>query len=223
MALVTLETLISSIRLLGDFENSTTFTDAFVTEHVNQAIEDYYEAVLDSNADYYLKQDETLVTVAGTAEVSLPSDFQRLRKLERKLGTDQYTPIRATTLIDGGRFNGRGAPRAYAMTGQVGTGSQGKIRLFPTPDGVYTLRATYNPVAPTLAAGQSINLLPKGREVVVYGAVLKLDEREGRDIRNRQFKLDRAMEALKASLKRRDDAEPEYLFPVGGARWDEDD
>lgn len=224
MTTVALSDLRSSIRLLGDFENSAKFTDAYLNEWINEAIEEYHEFVVDTYEGYYDKIDETVVTTAGEQEVDLPLDFFRLRLLERKLGTDSYRPLDRVTLSNSSRFSGRGSPRGYSLYGSDSTPLPGMIRLWPVPDGVYTLRVTYVPVATTLEEdADEIDLLPGGRKFIVYQALVELDEREGRPINNRIAQVDRAKDRIKASAKQRDTAEPEYLFPRDGGRWSEDD
>lgn len=224
MTTVSLTTLRASVRQLGDYEASTVFTDAFLDEWINRGIEEYHEFLLDSWEGYYDKVTDALVTVAGVQEVDLPTDFLRLRLAQRKLATDSYTELRRVTLVDASRYGGRGAPRGYALHGASGGGLPGRIRLWPVPDGVYTLRLTYAPVAQQLVVGaDTIDLLPGGDRFVVYAALFELDEREGRPVADRQTQIDRAKARIKASAKQRNTGEPEYLMPRSSGRWDEDD
>lgn len=118
MTTASLTTLRASVRQLGDYEASTVFTDAFLDEWINRGIEEYHEFLLDSWEGYYDKATDALVTVAGVQEVALPTDFLRLRLVQRKLATDSYTELRRVTLVDISRYGGRGAPRGYALHGE---------------------------------------------------------------------------------------------------------
>jgi hypothetical protein len=224
MPTVNLATLRTSIATLGDVVNSPVFTAAFLNEWINRALEEFHEFVVDAWEGYYDKTDETTATAQGTQEYNLPADFFRLRLLERKLGQYEYFPLRRLTLIETSRFRDTGTPRGYMLYGASGGGLPGRLRLFPIPDGVYTIRLTYIPIAKQLVAdGDSYDFLPGGDEFVICKVLRRVAEREERPIAEWVDGADRAANRIRAMVPRRDSAEPEYLVPRSNGYWSEDD
>lgn len=226
MSTITLSDLRTEIRDLGDYANSAKFTSAYLNTWINKAIRAYHDYVVETHEGYYDKTNETLVTVAGTQTVTLPSDHYRLRLLERKLAADRYAPLRRLTLAETSRFSGRGAPRGYMLHGG-GSGAAalpGTVRLWPVPDGAYTLRVTYIPTATALSAdGDVFAFLPGGDAFVVHEALLALDRREGRPLQARLDAVAAAKLQIKAAAAHRDSGEPEYLVPRAGTFFEEGD
>lgn len=104
----------------------------------------------------FLQGEATLATVASTATVALPTDFLReyeqdgpLWYLDASLGEHELVKDDAWFLRQS--FLGSedvpttGVPRGYALAGA-------NIRLFPTPDAVYSLRLAYYKAEPALSA-----------------------------------------------------------------------
>lgn len=221
MPTLTLLNLKDQIRRLGNYENSAVVTPTLLTEWINRALEDYHQIVVDAYEGHYDKIDESLVTVAGTQTVNLPSDFLRLRLLERKIGTDEYVELRRINLTESRRYQGRATPIGYSLFGGA---IPGTLRMWPVPDGVYTIRATYIPKASQLAAdGDSFVFLPGGDTFVIYQALGRLDERDQRPSTADRYAMAVQAEAkLRSEVPKRDSAEPEYLIPrLGG--WSEED
>lgn len=226
----TLSSIRDQIRRLGDYERSNVFTNAFLLEWINKGLEAYHELVLDAHEGYYDQLDETLVTAAGNAFVSLPATFLRLRLLERKDGTDDYSELRRIALVETSRFKGRGSPRGYMLSSAgdadgLGSGVlPGRIRLFPTPDAVYTLRATFVPVAGQLSADADVYaFLPGGDVFVIYWTLIALAASDKIAPAEWQAQMEGAARRVKAAAKQRDEGEPEYLIPRGAGGWSEED
>lgn len=217
MPVFTLAELRAAVRTLGDYDNSAKMTSAFVDDCINKAMAELYEIVTDTFQGQYTKT-STGVTVSGTQTVSLPVDFCNLRALDRSLGNDNYAEIRRVNLIESRRHGGRGTPVGYMLHGSTQPGLDGgTLRLFPIPDGVYTLRFTYDPLPPTLAAdGDDFDFRNGWEEYVIHAALLRLDTREERPLGDRIALIERHKERIKGSAFKRDSAEPEYLTARGG-------
>lgn len=223
MASFTLTQLRDQVRRLGHYENSTAFTSAFLNEWINKGLEEYHEVVADSFEGYLDKVDASLVTVSGTQTVALPSDFYRLRALDKQLGTYEHVPLRHLSLLDSYRFQGQGSPAGYMLFGGTTNALPGRIRLFPVPDAVYTLRLTYVPTFTALVSdADTATFLPNGDEFVVYAALVHLDERDERNPAVRMQQRDAAKARLVGAAARRDSGEPEYLIPRHGYTSEED-
>lgn len=214
----TLASLRSKVRRLGDYQNSGPMSDAFVDESINEALAELVDLVGDVFQDHFLTT-ATVATVAGTQTVNLPSDFYDLRALDRQVSTDQHVPLRRIQLLQATRYGGRGTPRGYMLHGGA---SPGTIRLFPIPDGVYTLRVTYDPLFTALAAdADSFNFRNGWEEYVLHAALLRLDMREEKPVGERMGMIEKAKARIIGSAAKRNSAEPEYLT-MPGEDWGEE-
>ena len=214
MTAITLATLRTRARQLGDYENSTVFTDAAMTPWVNEAIGDYFD-ILDEHFDGYRDTTGSLSTTAGFANVSLPAGMLKLRSVEIQIG-GRYQMLR--------RFQPGGQALGYdGSTGQpvgylhVGTA----LELFPTPDAVYPMRLRYVPeMAPLSLDADSIDV-PNGWEgFIVHSILLRCDEREERSLGDRLAAIDRYRSRIVRASQNRNTAEPAYLpMPWEGSSW----
>lgn len=214
MTAITLATLRTRARQLGDYENSTVFTDAVMTPWVNEAIGDYFD-ILDEHFDGYRDTTGSLSTTAGAANVALPAGMLKLRSVEIQIG-GRYQMLR--------RFQPGGQSLGYdESTGQpvgylhVGT----SLELFPTPDAVYPMRLRYVPeMTPLAADGDSIDV-PNGWEgFIVHSILLRCDQREERPLSDRLAAIDRYRSRIVRASQNRNTAEPVYLpMPWEGSSW----
>lgn len=208
MPTITLSTLRTSVRKLGDYENSSRITDAFLTEVINRSLADYYELMSNSHQGYFDKVG-TVSTVANTQTVNLPSDFYDLRAIDRDLGSSRFVPLRRLSMIETYRYPGTGTPVGYMLFGGTAPGT---VRLFPIPSAVITLRLTYEPLFTALSAdGDSFDFRNGHEQIVIYGALVELDVREERDASTHLALLERHKERVRTSAAKRDSNEPEYL------------
>lgn len=213
MTAITLSTFRSRIRLLGDYSNSGVFTDAFLTDQVNEAIGEYSD-LLDSVWEGYRDKTGTVATVASTATVALPADFLKARAVDILIDASRYVPLRQLQPGSAYGFDGTsGRPVGYLHVGA-------NLELFPTPDAVYTIRLRYVPTATVLSAdGDSVDI-PNGWEgFVIHTALLRLDEREQRDVGERLAIIDRFRQRIIAAAGDRNASGPEYLV-VPGSGWE---
>lgn len=208
MPAFTLIQLREAVRTKGDYPSSAVMTDAFVTQAINEALAELVELVSDQFQGYY-DTTSTVVTVAGTQTVNLPSTMLNLRALDRQIATDRHTPLSRISLTQSYAYQGRGAPRAYTLHGGTAPGT---IRLFPVPDAVYTLRVTFESLFTALSAdGDSFDFRNGWEEYVHQAALLRLDAREERPLGDRMALIERAKERIIRSASKRNSAEPEYL------------
>lgn len=208
MTAITLATFISRIRTLGDFPSSSVFTDAFITEQINDALGQYVD-LLDERWEGYRDTVTTLATVAGTATVSLPSGFLKARALDI-LDDGRYRPLRRFQIRQTYGYDEQtDKPIGYLLRANV-------LELFPTPNTVYPLRLRYVPAASVLVDDADSIDIPNGWEgFVIHTALLKLDEREERPLNDRLAIIERYKQRIISAAEDRNTAEPEYV-PMPG-------
>lgn len=214
MTAITLATLRTRARQLGDYENSTVFTDAVMTPWVNEAIGDYFD-LLDEHFDGYRDTTGTVTTTASVATVALPAAFLKARAID---------------ILDGGTYRQlrRFQPGPQALGFDQATGRPvgylhvgTNLELFPTPDAAYTIRLRYVPAMTALSAdGDSIDV-PNGWEgFIVHSILLRCDEREERPLGDRLAAIDRYRARIVRASQNRNTAEPAYLpMPWEGSTW----
>lgn len=217
MTVYTLTQLRDQVRKLGDYENAPRITDVFVDDCLRKALAELYDLVTGAFEGEYTTV-ASLVTVAGEQTVELPDDFYELRALDRDYGDDRFAPLRRVTILETYRYPGRGAPYCYMLhRASAETDSVGTARLFPVPDGVYTLRIVYDPLPPVLEDDDdSFDFRNGWEELLVHRALVRIDEREERPTGERLALIGKLEERVKKSAERRNSAEPEYLEPRRG-------
>ena len=204
MTAITLATFRSRIRTLGDYLSSAKFTDAFVNECVNDAIGEYCD-LLDSVWEGYRDTVGTVVTVAGTATVALPSNFLKARAIDL-LDAGRYVALTRLQMRETYGYDATtGKPVGYIVRGNL-------AELFPTPNAVYTIRLRYVPAASVLADDADSIDIPNGWETfIVHTAILRLDQREQRPIGERLAVIDRVRQRIIGAASQRNVAGPELL------------
>lgn len=223
MTAVSLSTLRSRVRILGNYENSARFTDAWLTEQVNVALGELYEIIAETNEGYF-DVEATTTTIANNANVTLPSDFLHLRGVDLSVnGT--WVELAQVGIQERNRYQTAGQPVAYRISAAVqsGTSQRGGLILYPTPSAVYTVRFTYEPSRTLLSAdGDTVEGFNGWEDYIVTAALLRCDEREQRDIGPRMAKLQMIKQRVISGATRRRAAEPEYLIPRSGyvSSWD---
>jgi hypothetical protein len=219
MATITLSAIRDIVRFRGSFENSAKFTDARVNVEINAAYAELYEIIADSNEGFF-DTTGTVSTVAAQDWVALPSDFWRLRGVDR-LDGGRYVELRQVGIADRNRFQQSGSPRAY----RTAAGStRGRLILYPTPSAVETLRITYTPTVTALAAdGDTVEAYNDWSDYICAGTLLRLYQREERPLGEIQQELARiTARIIKATAQRRA-AEPEYLVRGRGIDFDSEE
>lgn len=211
---VTLTEFILRFRNRGGYRNSTVFTDAIITEFVNSSLEDVWNLLVNTWEDYYLREDSSTSTAAGTEEYGLSTDFYKLRRLEIADTGGRFRKLRPAGLERLNRLREEsGEPSRYHLRGIENSPSEPeyvpKVILAPTPAFVRTLRITYIPVAQTLVnptdAWDSINGFD---ELVTQMALLKADMRENIGTAERERVIADLRDELFSSAPNRDAGEP---------------
>jgi hypothetical protein len=125
----------------------TQFGASRIVRYINDG-----QAMIARRIDYYVDEASTpVVTSAGVATFSVPSDIGRSRDL---IDTDLSRPLQAVALkyIDSS-YPRSGTPLVYALDGI-------NFRLFPTPDGVHNLLFRYWKLPTDLVNDTDIPSLP---------------------------------------------------------------
>jgi hypothetical protein len=204
MTAITRATMRDTIRSRGDYTNVRRFPSTYLNTEMQTSFNHFWRIVEEAHQGWWDK-DSTVTTVNAQAYIALPSDAKTLKGLDRLDGSE-YEELAQIQINDRNRFgSSRAKPLAYRLS------SRG-IELYPTPNGIYTLRATYTPKPPTLDESTPYEWYDGWEDFVIEKTLLELDSREGKPLNERMIKLDAAEKALRASSNARRQAEPEYLI-----------
>lgn len=208
MATFTLTTLRDEVRDLGDYNNSSKITDAFLTRQINKALGEYAD-LLDERWEGYRDTTGTVSTVANVATVALPADFLKARAVDL-LDGGRYYPLRKLGIRSSYGYDAStGKPTGYMQVGA-------NLELFSTPNAVYTIRLRYIPTATVLVSDSDSITVPNGWEdFILHTALLRIDEKEERPLQDRKDTIAAARQRIIAAASDRNVAEPEYLAIPG--------
>ena len=125
----------------------------------------------------------TLVTVAGTATVALPTDLVVMRRLQ--IVDDYNTVLNYRTpdqIAADYNANAQSRPESYTVIGD-------NIELAPIPDAVYSLSCTYKQRIPALTDINTTNwLLTSTPSAYLYGALCAAQPYIMNDVRMAMFR-----------------------------------
>jgi hypothetical protein len=203
MSAISRATLRSTIRSRGDYTNVRRFPDTYLNTEIQTAFNRFWGIVDEAHQGWWDK-DDTISTVNAQAYVALPTDAKAVKAIDRLDGSD-YIEMPQVSLGERNRFGStRSTPIAYRLSARG-------AELYPTPNGIYTLRVTYSPKPATLDEDTTREWYEGWEDFVIEKTLLELDSREQKPLQDRLIKLDAAEKALRAGTNARRQQEPEYL------------
>lgn len=109
----------------------------------------------------------TLATVAGVADVALPTDFRSLRSLSLSSSAESATPDYVTPQVLANRNDtASGTPVVYTVI-------DGNLRFSPAPDAIYSVSLVYECRVPPLSDAALTNwLIERSPNAYLFGSLL---------------------------------------------------
>lgn len=202
MSAISRATLRQTIRDRGDYTNTRRFSNTYLNKEIQTAFNHFWRIVDEAHQGWW-DTDGTVPTVNAQAYVALPTEAKVVKAIDRLNGSE-YVELAQIQLGDRNRFSGNNQPVAYRLSARG-------VELFPTPNGIYTLRVTYTPRPPTLDEDTAREWYDGWEDYVIEKVLYELADREGKPLQERLIKLDLAEKALRASSSARRQQEPEYL------------
>jgi len=130
-----------------------------------------------------MEQRSTAIVNLAASEpefISLPSDFQTMRRLRLTSVTGKprvdYASNAAMDDKRTSRGNATGQPQFFTINGS-------ELELFPTPDDSYSLEMTYRKLIPPLASNSTNWLLASHPDAYLYGALMESEPYTKNDAR----------------------------------------
>ena len=186
---ITLLALRTGARQRADQENSLLVSDTELNAYINSVVAELHDLMISAYDSDYNIQNVTLTTTNGTNTYALPDGtlysnapaFYKLRGIDMQNGSRWIT-------MKPFNFNERNR-NADLSLGLVGgpnlryklVGSN--VMFTPTPNGTYTIRLWYHPLATQLALDADVlNDLNQYSEFVMVGAAIKMLQKEESDV-----------------------------------------
>lgn len=213
MALITLAELRRRSKSKADMVNDPFVSDQEWNDWINEEAGSVYQLLVSGFDDYRITTVDTTLVSGNT--IALPSDFYRLRGLDRKLTNNEYHPVRKYNFNERGRYQnaapgpGRISVR-YRLLGQ-------NITLIPAESAPGSYRYYYTPNFTRLVNDSDTfeDHNEWAKIVTHYAAIRGLDKEES-DFSRKKDEYDAWKKELEAKASSRDEGEPERIADVRG-------
>jgi hypothetical protein len=194
-------------------ENSTFITDSELTTYINESYAELYDLVVATYEDYYTVE-VSLTSSSQTGVLTLPSDFYKLRGLDKAVSGSDYTTVYKYN------FNERNNRPSIALRAGYGLYVEyrivkNEIKLEPKAAADGTYRLWYMPQITFLVADGDLVDAPAGfDEYIVIDAGIKCLAKE----ESSTTALDRAKDLMTTRIENmavnRDSDQPETISDV---------
>lgn len=192
----TLESLREQVRQRADMVNSEFVSDSELNQYISDSYAELYDLLVLKFEDYYLTE-STFTVASGAESYTLPTDFYKLRGVDKDLGSGDYVELRPFNFIDRNKdpvyeaYNGVCSVR-YRILGST-------LRFTPADQAPGDYRLWYVPRFTALTTDASTVDGVNGWEVyIVTDAAIKCLQKEESDVS--------VLMALKADLRARIEA-----------------
>ncbi len=192
-------------------EQSDLVTATELTRRINESHARLHDVLVQKLGGQFMRSSATESTVAGTATLDLDSvgNIYKLEGIERLVpGTsDRYEDLQRIDFRERNRFTSEGVPYYYAL--EDWREATQRLRLFPTPNAVYTIRVWYVPLANTLVDDSDAVVLPQNWHAwIAIDVAIQLRVKEETDVRQLLLERDRIERAIDTLSSELDHAEP---------------
>lgn len=210
---MTAQTIIDRAKDIADIAGSSFFSSTETYASLNESYRDIYEAILNSNDDYFAKDwsfiFSGLTQIANEPmgfTIDLVTDFYRFRALQYEKNGSWFT-VHKFTIQDENRA---GRDATYRIQGT-------KLKLILPLRNTYTnFRALYFPVPTVYATGTDAITFPPQLEpaILSYQIAIDIKRKQCADYSFIQQRRDELMQRFLNAIQKRDDAEYERLNNV---------
>jgi len=219
--MVTLLEIKTQSRQLSDMVDSPFITDPELTNYVNNSLKELYDLMVATYVDYYLAE-PIVATLTSDAYYTLPSDFYKLRGVDRSFdgsGSDSswYT-LSNFNFQDRNKFNavnmfGRTVP--YLNYRPMGD----KIKFIPPSSAENSLiRIWYIPSMTTLSSdSDEFNDVNGWAQYVIVDCAIKMKQKQNEDVSQLNGQKAALMDRIKAMAANRDAGSPERITDARGS------
>lgn len=181
-SLITLGALKTKCRQQADMENSKFISDSELVTYINDSLASLYDMLIQAG-EFYFIQSYDFITIAGTTEYSMPSDFYKILGVDYRLGSGEARSMQRANWQDRNRYNNFPFfnTTQYAFYKYMLNGNN--IRLMPDTSTNETIRVWYAPVLTELVLDADTTDVINGfDDYVIADVCIKMLAKEESDI-----------------------------------------
>lgn len=213
-----LQDIMLAVRQRSDMEDTEFITDPELISYINSSLTELYDILVSKFEDYYTLEPVVLsITSGNTAQ--LPSDFYKLRGLDRDLGGGDYAAMERFNFNERHRRDVstirsalKAADHQYRILGN-------KLIVTPkqTAQGNYQL--WYIPQCPKLVNATDVaDVIAGWEEYVVVDAAIKCMQKEESDVSVLLMQKQQLKQRIEEMAQNRDVDQPEQITDIYKAR-----
>lgn len=211
---ITLAEIKTQVRHRADMINSLFVTDPELLTYINASIAELHDLLIGAYDGDYFILNHSFSTVAATETYALPAAFYKLRGVDLRQGSNEWTTLRPFN------FNERNAnsdASTYAVTGNYFRYRiAGSNLLFsPPPSGIYDVKIWYTPIATKLVDDADVlNDVNQFVEYVVVDAAIKCLNKEESDVSVLMVTKGDLRKRIENMAQNRDSGQPESISDI---------
>lgn len=212
----TLLQLRTSFLIRGQYENSADITPSVANEMLNDALVESHNLIVQKWDDYYTQISTPFATTVGVDTYALPTDFEKLRKVEvlySGVSTDpQARWVRIYPIdVDDTHRRHTVTNHRYQYRIAVVSGAASLV-LVPVPMAVETVRVFYIPHCTQLVNDSDVVVFdtPLEQKLVLHIALRDAYQRQDLDTQLIEAKIDKLASQVRTAADH-DAGEPFYL------------
>jgi hypothetical protein len=218
MSAITLEDLMTRCRERADMVDSEFIEDDELITYINASYTELYDILVSKFEDYYtLPPDDFTISSGNTYD--LPSDFYKLRGIDKSLGGSSYMNLRKFN------FNERNQDSTYRTIRRVPTVSYrivgDKVYFEPAAQATGDYRLWYIP-AVTLLVDESdtVNGVNGWEEYIVIDTAIKMLSKEESSTSHLETAKESMLRRIDSMAMNRDSDQPERITDNRARRYD---
>jgi len=205
---VTLSNMRAQVRQRADIENSNVCTNSEIDTHINSAIRDLYDMLVQADEDYYTIS-STIAATGLTATYSLPTNFYKLKGVDYPVNGIQ-APMEKYSFMDRNKYIYNDVILRYRIVGS-------NIVFTPIP-AAQTITLWYVPAPADLAAdSDTFDGINGWEDFVVVDAAIKCVIKQEQDPSPLMAEKNDLVSRINAMKEARDIGQPEVMTDVRNA------
>ena len=206
---MTVDELVTEVRTGYGFVD-TTAAQALV------AINAAYWDVCSRNTWPFLRGSTTMAATPGTASLTLPSDFSKVKSIRVPSLRTKIEPVEIDWLVEHySDLTVTGNPRYYYFDGPT-------LSIYPTPDAAYVFYMLYSkwPAALAAAAAETTIKIPvRHHEVLILGAALRMMAKDDDTYSTIKALYDEKIAHMVYDLMQQQQDRPQVIYMTADEEW----